>query len=441
MFRAILVSMMARQLVGAMIGALLAAGCGKQLNPAYCDDHPNDVDCRNSGFVEIDAPMGECRDDSMCVGNPNGSVCELGSQTCVQCLEGKAAACNGATPQCGGDHLCHGCLMDAHCSTTSNVCLPNGECADAAKVIYAHPTGTGSMCTQSMPCTFTTAVAGVDANRYIIKLISDGTTVYRDPPITIGATTAPAVQILGHSARFEPTGAGNAITVTTGNVEIVGLTIQKAQGSGVQCTAAGLTLLTLRQISILDNTAFGVVSTGCKTTIERSRFSRNVSAAMLLTSGALEIRNNIVDHNGNDRVESGNINITNASGRLVFNTIVLNEAQNGSDRTGGVSCTQEGTFLIARNIISDNVATNPFRGDCKTADGNKPLNYTGTDVTLIKFKDLINYELTDMTPATILRDDPESGPDCMLGTKYILDFRGDSRPFNYCDRGADEYRP
>jgi hypothetical protein len=428
-----------------MIAAMLAGGCGKQLNPAYCDEHPNDPDCRNSGLVEIDAPMGECRDDSMCSGNPNGAVCDVGSQTCVQCLEGKTAACTGATPQCGSDHLCHGCLMDAHCSATSNVCLPNGECADATKVLYAHQTGTGTTCTQSAPCTFTTAVASVDTSRYIIKLLSDGTAVYREPPITIGPTAAPAVQILGHSARFEPNAAGDAITVTGGNVEIVGLTVQRATGgsSGIACNATGLAVLTLRQMSLVDNTLYGVSSNGCTVTIERSRFQRNPSAAMQLTAGKIELRNNIIDHNGNGTLETGNINVRNVSGRIVFNTIVENLAKGGSDRTGGIDCSAASgqQVLIARNILSDNGAANPFRGACTTTGPAGALNYTGTDVNLIKFKDLINYELTDMTPATILRDDPDSGPDCMLGTKYISDFRGDSRPFNYCDRGADELRP
>ncbi len=431
-------------MVRLLVIVALAAGCGKQLNQSFCDEHPNDVDCRNSGLVEIDAPMGECRDDSMCTGNPNGSVCDLGSQTCVQCLEDKAQACTGATPQCGSDHACHGCLVDAHCSASSNVCLPNGECADAAKVLYAGVNGSGSACTTASPCTFTTAVAAVDTNRYIIKLLTDGTAVFREPPITIGATSAPAVQVLGYSARFEPNAAGDAITVNGGNVEIVGLTVQKAQGgSGVACGPTGI--LSLRQMGLLDNAAYGLLSTGCTVTLERSRFQRNATAAMKLTAGKLEIRNNIIDHNGSTNLETGNINITNASGRVVFNTVVENLSRNGGGRTGGISCTHAGgqTLLVARNIVSDNGGGGAtLVGDCTyTSLNDTPLNYVGSDVTQIKFKDLTSYKLTDMSPATILRDDPESGPDCMSGTKYIGDFEGETRPFNYCDRGADEYHP
>jgi hypothetical protein len=62
-------------------------------------------------------------------------------------------------------------------------------------------------------------------------------------------------------------------------------------------------------------------------------------------------------------------------------------------------------------------------------------------VATIRFENLVDYKLTAMTPATILRDDPESGPDCMLGTKYIDDYAAETRPVNYCDRGADEFHP
>jgi hypothetical protein len=438
---------MVRQVVVAVIALALVGGCGKQLNAAYCDSHPNDPDCRNSGLVEIDAPMGECNASAMCAGNPNGEVCDVLSQTCVQCIVGQhTTACTGATPQCGPDHVCHGCLLDAHCATGSNVCLPNGECAAEAAVLYARPMGTGTSCTQQAACTFTTAVTLVDANKYIIKLMSDGTSVYREPPITIATTAAPAIQILGHSARFEPTANGNAITVTAGNVEIVGLTVAKAAGggSGVVCNTTGLAVLSLRQMKILDNTAYGVTSQGCTVTIERTRISRNPSAAMQLTAGKLEIRNNIIDHNGNGTLESGNVNIRTASGRVVFNTIVENLSKGGSDRTGGVDCTPASgqTFLVARNIITDNGSGNPFRGNCTTTTVNDvDMNYVGTDVTAIKFENLVDYKLTAMSPATILRDDPESGPDCMIGSKYIDDYAAETRPVNYCDRGADEFHP
>jgi hypothetical protein len=429
--------MMARQLQGAMIVAALAAGCGKQLNPAFCNDHPNDPDCRNSGLVAIDAPMGECTANAQCAGNPNGSVCDVLSQTCVQCIVGvDVSGCTGTAPQCGEDHVCHGCIYDAHCPA-SNVCLPNGMCADEVAVLYARPGATGTTCTQADPCTFTAALAAVSPTKHIVKLTATNGTVYREPPVTI--STAQPVQILGASTTFEPLGDGDAITVTGPNVEIVGLTVANATGAGsdgIACT--GTSILSLRQMKVQDNAAYGVSSNGCTVTIERSRFSRNPSGALLLTAGKLEIRNNIIDHNGNGGLDQGNVTIQNASGRFVFNTVVQNLSKGGGGRIGGINCSPAAglEMRVMRNIVSDNGGGAAFGGTCTTGT----TNFTGK-VADIKFADLVDYHLTDKTPTTILRDDPESGPDCMTGAKYIDDYEGQTRPINYCDRGADEYRP
>jgi len=433
-FRAILNVMMARQLFGAMIGIALAAGCGRQLNPTFCDDHPNDPDCRNSGLVQIDAPMGECTQSAMCAGNPNGTVCDTLSQTCVQCIVGiDVSGCAGGTPQCGDDNLCHGCIFDAHCSA-SNVCLPNGMCADETAVLYASVTGAGTACSQTAPCTFANALAAVTATKRIIKMLPN-VMPYSEPPVTI--STAQPVQVLAASAIFEPAGSGDAITVNAPNVEIVGLTVRNATGDGIACTATST--LSLRQMKVTDNGGYGVSSNGCTVTIERSRFSRNPAGGMVLTAGKLEIRNNIIDRNGNSALDQGNITIQNASGRFVFNTIANNLSKGGGSRIGGIDCSPASglTMQVARNILADNGAGAAFGGNCTSGTAT---NYVGK-VADIKFSDTAAYKLGPMSPTTILRDDPESGPDCMLGAKYIDDYEGETRPVNYCDRGADELRP
>lgn len=419
-----------------MLVGLVATGCGKQLNPAYCDEHPNDPDCRNAGLVLIDAPLGECTASTQCAGNPAGGVCDVLSQTCVQCIVGEdVSACSGATPQCGEDHACHGCVYDAHCPG-SNVCLPSGMCADESTVLYAQPSATGTACTQTEPCTLGNAIAAVSAARHIVKMTVSAGITYSEPPLTI--STAQPLQILGHSATFTPIGGGDAITVNAANVEIVGLTVSGATqgGDGIACT--GTTILSLRQMKIADNAGFGVVTAGCTTTIDRTRISRNPLGAMSLSAGKLEIRNNILDHNGSDQLEQGNVVIQNASGRFVFNTVVENLSKGGGGRIGGVNCSPASglAMVVARNIVSGNGAGKPLGGTCTTGT----TNFTGK-LGDIKFADVTAYRLSDKTPTTILRDDPESGPDCMAGTIYIDDYEGQTRPVNYCDRGADEYRP
>jgi hypothetical protein len=431
---AILSAMMVRLLLGALLVG--GAACGKQLNPAYCAEHPDDVDCRNSGMVAIDAPPGECSTNAQCAGNPSGSVCDVLAQTCVQCIVGvDVTACSGATPQCGDDHVCHGCIYDAHCPG-SNVCLPSGNCADAAAVLYTKPGGNGVTCTQDEPCTLTNALGQVSAAKHIIKMTATAGTNYSEPPITI--TTPTAVQILGPSTTLRPNADGDAITINAPNVEIVGLTVANATGGGDGISCTGTTILSLRQMKIQANTGFGVNSTGCTVTIERTRITGNPLGAMSLVAGKLEIRNNILDKNGTDQLENGNVIIQNASGRFVFNTMVENLSKGGAQRVGGVSCTPATgqQVLISRNIVSGNGGGDTFGGTCTTAD----TNFVGA-VADIKFVDLTDYRLSSTTPTTILRDDPESGPDCMSGAKYIDDYEGQTRPVNYCDRGADEYRP
>ena len=246
------------------------------------------------------------------------------------------------------------------------------------------------------------------------------------------------MQILGPSTTFKPTGAGDAIVVNAANVEIVGLAVSSATGGGSGISCNGTTILSLRQMSIADHEGFGVLSSGCTINIDRTRISRNTLGALSLSSGTLEIRNNILDHNGSDQLETGNVRIQNASGQFVFNTVVQNLSKNGGQRVGGVNCTPASglAMLVSRNIVSDNGGGATLGGTCTTGN----TNFTGR-VADIKFVDLTGYRLSGTSPTTILRDDPESGPDCMMGTKYIDDVEGQTRPVNYCDRGADEYRP
>lgn len=434
-FRAILDPMLVRHLAAALLTVLAVAGCGKQLNPAFCDEHPNDPDCRNSGLVVIDAPMGECRESSQCAGNPNGTVCDEQSQMCVQCIVGvDTSACTGATPQCGEDNACYACTLDSHCPD-SGVCQPDGQCADAATILYAAPNATGT-CTRAAPCTFRTAVQMVSATQHIIKLTTDAGAIYSEPTVEL-ATTQP-VQILGEGATLQPSGDGAALAITAGNVEVIGLSVKQADADGVTCS--GGATLSLRQMMITDNDGYGVSSNGCDVTVTRSRLSRNPDGAMKLTAGTIEIRNNIVDHNGNAELDKGNLSISNAAGRVVFNTVVQNLAKGGKGKIGGIDCTKASGQEVAvrRNIISGN-GGDALGGDC--VPGMDKTNYTEKDINKVKFANLTDYKLTDMSPGTILLDDPEANPDCMLGGEFIDDYEGQPRPANYCDRGADEYRP
>src|SRR5882757_5493819 len=68
--------------------------------------------------------------DQQCVGAT--PVCDLGtggSMACVECTVDEHTLCTGATPACI-DNKCAQCTAHAQCDA-SNVCLPDGSCADA----------------------------------------------------------------------------------------------------------------------------------------------------------------------------------------------------------------------------------------------------------------------------------------------------------------------
>src|SRR5512140_3736520 len=109
--------------------ALLFVGCARTSNPYYCAGANPDNNCLE------DAATGPqfCTSNAQCFA-PTG-ICELLSNTCVQCTAAQASACGGAGPVCGADDRCRRCTSHAEC-LSSNTCLPDGSCAIADDVAY-----------------------------------------------------------------------------------------------------------------------------------------------------------------------------------------------------------------------------------------------------------------------------------------------------------------
>lgn len=423
---------MARSILALVI---TLAACGKQLNPEFCAHNPDDKDCRASDYVAVDAPKG-CQSNADCMGDPMRGVCELSSGQCEQCVPGgDTSACSGGMAICGDDRACHGCIVDADCPG-SNACLPSGDCALAENVLYAAPRGTGT-CDLGSPCSLPAAIERLTPLRNIIKLTTQqGADYNADPKLVLAK--AQNVIVLGLGATFTPTTDGAAISVTAGDVTIDGLAVTGAKGGmadGIACMGA---TLSLRRVTSSANGEHGIKATNCTSTIERSRFSRNPRGGMQITGGTLEARNNIVDANGSPTLKNGNVELSMLGGRFVFNTVADNQSeQGGGARTGGVKCSKAGAFLVAHNIIVDNGGANAATsGDCRVVD-----NFIGNDSAAVKFA--AGYHLSAATPVTnpIIRDDPNADADCKVNGEYIDDFDGEPRPYQLCDRGADEYRP
>lgn len=408
---------------------LLAIGCGKQLNPEYCANHPEDTDCYGAGLSSVDAPAG-CEVTQKCDMDPVNKVCEAATGNCVQCIpDVNTTACTGTTSVCGEDRTCHGCLVDTHC-TTSNVCLPSGDCALMDDVLYVSPQGQGN-CTKTSPCKLADAVGQISTTKRIIKLTTGAGTDYTDAPITL---TKP-VLIIGTGTTL----SGATIIVMGARVEIVGVTITGGTGDGIRCEQGEVIV---RRTLVRGNSGYGIATRQCRATIERNRLSENTLGGMFLDMGVFEVRNNIVDHNGTTALTQGNVRINQGQGRLVFNTIAYNRSENGGGgRVAGILCTGP-TLRVARNIVVANGAANALTGgDCNfgTAD-----NYVSAGPDAVDFVSNTDLHLTATSPKTnpIIVDDIAAAADCQIDGKYIDDFDGQPRPINgFCDRGADEYRP
>ncbi|HUS33037.1 MAG TPA: right-handed parallel beta-helix repeat-containing protein [Kofleriaceae bacterium] len=432
----------------AILLALLAVGCGRQLNPEYCAANPNDVECRAADLVMVDAPVGcpmiACTDQKQ-------PVCEVSSGNCVQCLPpgmmGSDPMQCAADETCGQDRKCHACVVDTDCKD-SKVCLSDGSCAMQSNVLYAAPApnGTGNLCTIDMPCTFTTAVSLLGA-KSIVKLTTTKGTDYSEPPIVVAASGT----IIGTGATFIPMGAGPAISMTKQtNVEIVGLTISGATAQGILCSE---TKFQLRRATIIGSGGYGVQTTKCDATIERTKLMRNQAGGMFIADGTFEIRNNFVGpDNGSSALTQGNIRTDKAKGRIVFNTVAKNNSENGGgDRFGALKCGGSPDLLVAHNIFTSNGAANAeVGGDCDYFS-----NYVGTsnEFAEIKFASATDFHLTMMSPTSnpVIRDDPDADRstspayDCRVtatdSAAYLDDIDGQARPYLLCDRGADEWRP
>ena len=89
--------------------------------------------------------------------------------TCVQCTTDDSSACVGGTPVCVSN-TCQKCTAHAQCA--SDVCLPDGSCADPAldQVAYVKVNGTGMVCSQLSPCG--TLDIGLKKNKPYVKIAS-----------------------------------------------------------------------------------------------------------------------------------------------------------------------------------------------------------------------------------------------------------------------------
>lgn len=319
-------------------------------NPDYCAGNPNN-DCR----LMWDAPGPKpCKKDGDCMAPT--AVCDLGAtMTCVQCTTSEASACSRATPACVNTQ-CQKCTAHAQC-TTSNVCLPDGSCADMAQVAYVAAGGSGSACSMAAPCG--TLDEGLKTEKPFVKVIG---TVTDTKTTTIDGK---AVTILADPhAQLSRTNAGVILQVQNDGADVKIFDLEIEGGTSASSPAvsvpSGAAKLTLSRVTVDGNQGAGISVAAGTLTITRSSVNTNSGGGISIVGAEFDITNTMIVMNGGIATAFGGIRvdgITVAGTHVLdFDTIAANIGP-GTINTG-VTC---GTVLVpltfSNNIIYANIVS------------------------------------------------------------------------------------
>lgn len=459
-------TMMHRATIAAALAGLAGAGCFHD-NANYCEDAPFH-NCRNL----IDAGPQACTGDPEC---SSPQVCDVaGTMTCVECTPAKHEACMGATPACIHDR-CQPCTEHAQCGDTSNVCLPDGTCAQATEVAYVDPEGTDNMtCSQRMPCTkvssalatgrpyvkfhgTTDEAVSISGGRVVTFLADPGARLTRGTGngaiVTVqdNGTSLSVYDLAISDAPNQPGGIGCVIP-TAGGTPALSLTRAKLTNNPGGGISAGGGMLTVSQSTVSGNAGGGISASGGTVAISRSTISGNAGGGISVTGTgtAFDLENNFILFNGTatepGATQNGGVVITsNTTGsKLERNTIAYN-ASSGLSFRGGLSCNaplvSARLNLLFHNTESD--ATGGTKNDATTQKNDAGSCQYGntlavsTDAGNLGFKSPtrapFDFHLTSASPPMVV----DAGGACAG-----VDVDGQPRPGGAaCDLGADEYHP
>jgi hypothetical protein len=276
-------------------------------------------------------------------------LCDTTSETCVQCVV--SPDCGAANPIC--DHgTCRGCIADADCST---VCLGDGTCADAARLVYASPAGGGD-CSASSPCDLDTAIAHASVSMDVVKLAAGA--YDRVTTISIGQT----VTLAGDGAALHvpmPT-LGSVIDVAGGDLSIVGIEIDANAQIGASCRLGGK--LRLYRTRILAGST-GIAASPCALVVDRSAIANNSGTPISVSMGPVSITSSFIIGNG------GGVALDNVTAGTIAGTTIA-----GNTMTSPIGCATSPGIAIASDIIFGNPPLDPT---CAVRYSDLDPGYTG----------------------------------------------------------------
>ena len=429
-----------------LLGLALAAGCGKQLNPDYCETHGTDPDCAAHGFIAIDAAP-PCMTDNDCP-DMDHHVCDTMIHACVECTPADHTACTGMTAACSTGDVCVGCTKDGDCG--AGVCLvASNTCADASTLLYASPTGaTSGSCSETSPCSLPYAVSIADAVHHVIEL--QGTTFALNATLELDRVDGLHLVPSQGSKPVITTPSGTVLHVTK-SVELDSMEISGTNDDVIVCDgSAGRANLVLEQVSVHGSSKDSINSSKCNVTIERSRIYSNKQTAVWADDAVINLRNSFIFSNGAANYQYAAVVLRgDTTGTLLFNTISYNVGYDqiigfGKDKEevvapSSLDCDQNGNNSVA-------VIGNLFIEDGKVAVRYTACsgNYT-TDNLIGKAPDAnfvappTDLHLTLSTPTGTGKVRDDGNTNCANDGQ---DIDGDARPQNNaCDYGADEFTP
>lgn len=349
-----------------------------------------------------------CTSDEHC---PTATpYCDLGPEVCIQCRTNDD--CSSDEPSCISG-VCTSCVTDADCGGTT--CLPDGTCADPARVVYASPTGLPSAdCSLTAPCDLDTAATKLTETVDIIELQPG--TYMRTAALAITTTAT----LSGSSATLQAMGA-TAIDVEAGNLTLLDVTIAANAQIGVICQGSGT--LSLRRVRIM-GASTGVYAQPCAVNMDRTSITGGTGYGAIVATGPLMMQNTFITGNG------GGVAVSDATGSVIESTIAANTVQVG---TFGLTCATSPNFEAANDIIW----TNPVDPMCVVNTSDIDAGYTGTGVNNMTADPMfvsapVDYHVMVGSPVTAA-----GAPGQTTG----YDFDGDPRPQpagTPPDLGADE---
>lgn len=404
----------------------------------------------------------ECATDAECSASTPICAVEGVCRTCVSATECNAK--NAAVPICADNGRCVECFdsndctepnspfcdeatllcraCELHSECDSEVCeVGTGVCVAEASVVYASPSGSGSMCNRSFPCSFLPdAVDLVSSTKPYLRLLpgqytrrltianKEATVVGEGATLNLTASSGiePGVLITGSNdvvidgltVTNLSTGSG-LVCDTSGHVTVHRSSFDRHDGDGINCAN-----LTVTESNVSDNGERGIVASGDGVVIERNTIARNFGGGI---GGAGLIRNNLILGNSDPGNYHGAIRVSGAGTTTIsYNTIVGNFVN--ENFIGIIGCASD--TIVSSNIIFGNEF--PASGDDQTLIGctDTKNNLSDVDIASTGTGNIIgdpmfsnaasgDYSLAEGSPAV---DQGE------IAAAPEVDFNGDTRP-------------